>query len=149
VLYVADAIKGATSTPAPSKTTNKRVSLSSADLDYFARLVHAEAQGQPYEGQVAVAEVVLNRVDSKEFPNTVRAVIDEHYGSVPAFSPVDNGQINNPADASAKKAVQDAINGSNYSKGALFFYNPDLTAKDNWIRSRTVLFKIGDHAFCK
>lgn len=123
--------------------------LSAADLDLFARLVSAESEGQPYQGQVAVAAVVLNRVVSPDFPNTLRGVIYERYGAIPAFSPVDNGQINQAAVDSAKQAVQDALKGVDPSKGALFFYNPDYTSSKNWIRSLAVTVRIADHVFCK
>lgn len=125
------------------------VNLSSADLDLFQRLVNAESQGEPFVGQVAVANVVLNRVKSPEFPNTVRSVILQYYGAVPAFSPVDNGQIHQPANWSAKEAVGKALLGYDYSLGAQFFYNPDLTSADNWIRSRSVTTVIGNHVFAK
>lgn len=135
---------------APATVTPKlREQLSDADFDLFARLVYAESQEQPYEGQVAVAAVVLNRVALPDFPNTVRGVIYERYGSVPAFSPVDNGQINKPADETARKAVQEALAGRDPSKGAVFFYNPELTSQSNWIRSRTVTVRIADHVFAK
>ncbi len=123
--------------------------LGSADLDLFERLVTAESVGEPYEGQVAVAAVVLNRVKSPDFPNTVRSVILQHYGRIPAFSPVQDGQINQPSTASAREAVQAALKGYDHSWGALFFYNPDRTAPDNWIRSRPLTRRIGDHVFAR
>lgn len=132
----------------PTPTENA-VALSPADVDLFERLVSAESKGQPFEGQVAVANVVLNRVKSPDFPDTVREVITQYYGSVPAFSPVDNGQIDLPAVESAKEAVRVALAGYDYSNGAEFFYNPDLTSPDNWIRSREVTTGIGDHLFAK
>ncbi|MFC4766334.1 cell wall hydrolase [Effusibacillus consociatus] len=124
-------------------------SMNEADLDLFARLVNAEAKGEPYEGKVAVASVVLNRVKSPEFPNTIRGVILQYYGSIPAFSPVDNGEIHKPADDEARRAVQEALNGKDPTFDALYFYNPDLVSPTNWIRQRTVTVKIGDHVFAK
>jgi N-acetylmuramoyl-L-alanine amidase len=123
--------------------------LSAADLDLFERLVSAESIGEPFAGQVAVANVVLNRVKSPDFPNTVREVILQYYGSIPAFSPVDDGQIYRPAGAKAKEAVQVALKGYDYSLGALFFYNPTLTDPDNWIRSRPLTKVIGNHLFAR
>lgn len=123
------------------------VNLSPADLDLFERLVSAEAKGEPFEGQAAVASVVLNRVTSADFPATVRDVILDYSGSVPAFSPVDNGQINEPAVASAQEAVRVALQGYDYSLGAHYFYNPDLTGADNWIRTRSITTAIGGHVF--
>lgn len=124
-------------------------SLSSADLDLFERLVSAEAIGEPFAGQVAVANVVLNRVKSPDFPNTVRGVILQYYGSIPAFSPVEDGQINRPAGAMAKQAVQVALKGYDYSLGALVFYNPNLTDPYNWVRSRPLTKVIGNHVFAR
>ncbi|MDF2630040.1 MAG: hypothetical protein K0R39_3871 [Symbiobacteriaceae bacterium] len=123
--------------------------LSIADLDLFERLVTAESVGEPWAGQVAVANVVLNRVKSKDFPNTVRDVILQYYGTIPAFSPVQDGQINQQASASAKEAVQTALKGYDYSRGALFFYNPNKTSLTNWIRSRPLTTVIGNHAFAR
>lgn len=125
------------------------VTLSAADRDLFERLVSAEAKGESFTGQVAVANVVLNRVKSPDFPNTVRGVIMQYYGSVPAFSPVDNGEIYQPAVASAKEAVRTALLGYDYSLGAQFFYNPALTSADNWIRARTITTSIGNHLFAR
>lgn len=130
--------------PTPLRET---VNLSPADLDLFARLVSAEAKGEPFEGQAAVASVVLNRVASPDFPATVRDVILDYSGSVPAFSPVANGQIYQPAVASAQEAVRVALQGYDYSLGSLFFYNPDLTGADNWIRTRSITTAIGHHVF--
>lgn len=125
------------------------VTLSPEDLDLFQRLVSAEAKGEPFAGQVAVANVVLNRVKSPDFPHTVQSVIMQYYGSIPAFSPVANGQINLPAVASAKEAVRIALLGYDHSVGAQFFYNPALTSQTNWIRSRPLTRTIGNHAFAK
>jgi N-acetylmuramoyl-L-alanine amidase len=125
------------------------VSLSASDLDLFERLVSAESKGEPFEGQAAVAGVVMNRVVSKDFPNTVRDVILQYYGSVPAFSPVANGQIYQPAATSAKEAVRLALLGYDYSLGAQFFYNPAMTDANNWIRTRTVTTAIGHHLFAR
>jgi N-acetylmuramoyl-L-alanine amidase len=134
-----------------AKTSASKVSVSTEDKDLMARLVRAEADGEPYAGQVAVAVVVLNRVASSGFPNTVHGVIYETYsnGKIPAFSPVANGEINKPADADAKRAVNEAITYQPNTNGSLFFYNPKLTSKDNWIRSREITIVIGNHNFAK
>ncbi|GEN33303.1 cell wall hydrolase [Aneurinibacillus danicus] len=115
----------------------------------FARLLYTESKGQPFDGQVAMAVVVLNRVAIPDFPNTVCGVIYERYGSILAFSPVDNGQIGKPADETAKRAVRETMPGCDPNKGAVFFYNPELTSQSNWIRSHTVTVRIADHVFCK
>jgi N-acetylmuramoyl-L-alanine amidase len=123
--------------------TNSKVSSSEKDL--MARLVRAEAESEPYAGKVAVAYVILNRIDSTEFPNTVHDVI---YQSG-QFSPVSNGAINKSADAESIKAVNEAVN-ADRSKGAgsLFFYNPS-TATSRWLDSRPTTVVIGHHVFKK
>jgi len=114
----------------------------SSDHRLLAKCVYAEARGEPYKGQVAVAAVVLNRVASSSFPNTVSGVI---YQSG-AFSCVDNGSINNTPDASCIRAALDALNGWDPTGGCLYYYNP-RTAADKWIFSRTVQTVIGRHSF--
>ena len=120
-----------------------------SEKDLLARLVRAEAQGESYAGKVAIATVVLNRVDSSLFPNTVRDVIYEvSPGGVYAFSPVENGEINKPADYASKKAVVEALAFRGQGRGSLYFYNPDKT-DNKWIRSRQVTTVIGNHVFAK
>ena len=131
--------KSSSSAKAASSTSAKYVS---SDHRLLAKCVHAEARGEPYKGQVAVAAVVLNRVASSSFPNTVSGVI---YQSG-AFSCVDNGSINNTPDASCIRAALDALNGWDPTGGCLYYYNPK-TAADKWIFSRTVQTVIGRHSF--
>ena len=119
-------------------------SSSTSDLNLLARLVYAEARGESYTGQVAVASVVLNRVKSSSFPNTVAGVI---YQSG-AFSVVNDGQINLTPNKTAISAAQDALNGWDPSYGALYYFNPN-TATNSWIWSRPVTVVIGNHRFCK
>lgn len=126
-----------------SSTTNTTTN-SSSDLNLLARLVYAEARGEPYTGQVAVASVVLNRVKSSSFPNSVAGVI---YQSG-AFDVVSDGQINLAPNETAKKAAQDAINGWDPSYGAIYYFNPN-TATSKWIWSRPLTVVIGNHRFCK
>ena len=114
----------------------------SSDHRLLAKCVYAEARGEPYKGQVAVAAVVLNRVASSSFPNTVSGVI---YQSG-AFSCVDNGSINNTPDSSCIRAALDALNGWDPTGGCLYYYNPKAT-NDQWIRTRTVKTVIGNHQF--
>ena len=114
----------------------------SSDHRLLAKLVYAEARGEPYKGQVAVAAVVLNRVASSSFPNTVSGVI---YQSG-AFSCVNNGSINNTPDSSCIRAALDALNGWDPTGGCLYYYNPK-TAVDQWIFTRTVQTVIGNHSF--
>lgn len=122
--------------------------ISAADKDLMARLVRAEAVGEPYAGKVAVAVVVLNRVKSDQFPNTVREVIYQISNGHYAFTPVANGQINQPADYESKRAVNEAIALMGRGSGSLFFYNP-RTAQSQWIFSRPVTVRIGNHVFAR
>lgn len=114
------------------------------DIQLMANAVYGESRGEPYEGQVAVAAVILNRVQSVSFPNTVAGVIYEPG----AFTAVADGQINLTPNETAKKAVLDAINGWDPSGGALYYFNP-ATATSSWIWSRPQIKKIGKHIFCK
>lgn len=123
-------------------------SLSSRDKDLLARLVTAEAKGEPYAGKVAVATVVLNRVDNPNFPNSVRDVIYQIDNGYYAFSPVANGEINKPANAESKRAVQEALAFRGQGNGSLYFYNPK-TSTSKWIFSKQVTVKIGNHVFAK
>ena len=118
-------------------------SASSTDLNLLARVVYGEARGEPYTGQVAVAAVVLNRVRSSSFPNSVGGVV---YQSG-AFDCVSDGQINLTPNQSAYNAAKDALNGWDPTYGCLFYYNP-RTATSKWMLSRTVKLSIGNHAFC-
>lgn len=113
------------------------------DLYLLARLISAEARGEPYTGQVAVGAVVLNRIDHPSFPNSLSGVI---YQSG-AFSCLDDGQFDQPIAESAYRAAQDALNGWDPSNGAIYYYNPS-TATSKWIWSRPVIVTIGKHVFC-
>ncbi|HBR07415.1 MAG TPA: spore cortex-lytic enzyme, partial [Clostridiales bacterium] len=115
----------------------------SGNLDLLARLISAEARGEPYTGQVAVGAVVLNRVEHPSFPNTISGVI---YQSG-AFTCLTDGQWNQPVSSSAYNAARDAINGWDPSGGAIYYFNPS-TATSSWIWSRPLLLQIGSHNFC-
>ena len=116
---------------------------SSSQVDLLARLISAEARGEPYSGQVAVGAVVLNRVRHSSFPNSISGVI---YQSG-AFSCLDDGQFDEPIAESAYRAAQDALNGSDPSGGAIYYFNP-ATATSKWIWSRPLIVTIGKHRFC-
>ncbi len=122
------------------------VERNSGDLQLMARAVNGEARGEPYEGQVAVAAVILNRVKHSSFPNSVSGVIYQPG----AFTAVSDGQINVPiaSDSTVYKACRDAMNGWDPSGGAIYYFNPD-TATSSWIWSRTLIKQIGKHRFCK
>lgn len=118
-----------------------------AELDLFARLVHAESAGEPYAGQVAVAASVLHRLESPAYPNTLRGVIYQVTdGRYYQYSPVLDGRINLPADRTSFQAVYDALAGWDPSGGATGFYNPRKTS-NQWVRSRPVMTTIGRHVF--
>lgn len=127
-----------------SSTTSGSSSTNSNDVNLLARLVYGEARGEPYAGQVAVAAVVLNRVKSSSFPNTIAGVIYQKG----AFNVIDDGQINLSPNSTAKKAAQDALNGWDPSYGAIYYFNPN-TATNKWIWSRPMTVTIGKHRFCK
>ena len=116
----------------------------SSNLNLLARVIYGEARGEPYTGQVAVGAVILNRVKSSKFPNTISGVV---YQSG-AFDAVADGQVNLNPDSTAKKAAQDALNGWDPSYGAIYYFNPS-TATNKWIWSRPMTVTIGKHRFCK
>lgn len=118
-------------------------SSSNGDVYLLARLISAEARGEPYIGQVAVGAVVLNRIDHPSFPNSLSGVI---YQSG-AFSCLYDGQFNQPVSDSAYRAAREALAGSDPSGGAIYYFNP-ATATSGWIWSRPLLTVIGSHRFC-
>ncbi|UVI33632.1 spore cortex-lytic enzyme [Paenibacillus spongiae] len=120
----------------------KKVSVSKPELSKLARVIYGEARGESYKGQVAVGAVVMNRVQSSKFPNTLHGVIFEPS----AFTAVNDGQYWLIPDATAFQAAKDAVKGWDPTGNALFYYNPD-TATSDWSRSRTVSKKIGNHVF--
>lgn len=131
-------------TSSSSGTSSGSTSTNSNDVNLLAKLIYGESRGEPYSGQVAVGAVVLNRVKSSSFPNTIAGVI---YQSG-AFDVVRDGQINLTPDSTAKKAAQDALNGWDPSYGAIYYFNPS-TATNKWIWSRPMTVTIGRHRFCK
>ncbi|MFJ7928112.1 spore cortex-lytic enzyme [Peribacillus sp. NPDC096622] len=138
---------GTASGKAPPKTTtsaNLPGGYSQNDIQLMANAVYGEARGEPYTGQVAVAAVILNRVESAAFPNTISGVIFEPG----AFTAVADGQIWLTPNERAKEAVVDAINGWDPSGNAEYYFNPD-TATSKWIWSREQIKRIGKHIFCK
>jgi len=142
-----DGIAGTNTLNAMGITTNSSSgssSSNSSNVNLLARAIYGEARGESYTGQVAVGAVIMNRVRSSKFPNTIAGVI---YQSG-AFDAVSDGQINLEPDATAKKAAQDAINGWDPSYGAIYYFNPN-TATNDWIWSRPMTVTIGKHRFCK
>ena len=127
-----------------SSSSSNSSNVSSSNLNLLSRVVYGEARGESYTGQVAVAAVVLNRVKSSSFPNTISGVV---YQSG-AFDCVSDGQINLAPNETAKKAAQDALNGWDPTYGAIYYFNP-ATATNKWIWSRPMTVTIGKHRFCK
>lgn len=119
--------------------------LDNEDKEILARAIYAEARGEPYKGQIAVGAVILNRVKSSNFPDTVEKVVYQDG----QFSSVKDGQINLLPNETAFKAAQEALNGKDPSKGALFFYNPKTAKTIWWLGTRDKLTTIGNHVFAK
>ena len=118
-------------------------SMSSSEVDLLARVISAEARGEPYSGQVAVGAVILNRVEHPSFPSTISGVVYQPG----AFTCMVDGQFNEPVADSAVRAAQDALNGVDPSGGAIYYFNP-TTATSAWIWSRPLITIIGNHRFC-
>lgn len=126
-----------------AKTTTRGTVTRSNDVNTLAQAIHGEARGEPYIGQVAVAAVILNRVDNPKFPNTIAGVIYQPG----AFTAVTDGQMFLAPDESSAKAAKDALNGWDPSGGAIYYFNP-AKATSKWIWSRPVIKIIGKHYFC-
>lgn len=127
-----------------SSSSSSSTSANSSNTNLLARIIYGESRGEPYAGQVAVGAVVLNRVKSSKFPNTIAGVIYQ----TGAFDAVSDGQINKSPDSTAIKAAKDALNGWDPSYGAIYYFNPS-TATNKWIWSRPLTVVIGKHRFCK
>lgn len=124
---------------APSRGS---ISQASQDLDYLAHTIYGEARGEPYEGKVAIASVVLNRVESGKYGNSIREVIFQPG----AFTAASDGQYYLQPDDSCYEAATAALNGWDPTDGAFYFWNPNI-ATDDWVYSRTVIKAIGNHVF--
>ncbi|MFT8313330.1 MAG: spore cortex-lytic enzyme [Clostridium sp.] len=127
----------------PSQSDNAQYSSNSQDLMLLARLINGEARGEPYEGQVAVGAVVMNRTRDSRFPSTVAGVIYQPG----AFTATVDGQINANIEQSSINAARDALNGWDPSGGAIYYFNP-AKATSKWIWSRPLIKIIGEHRFC-
>ena len=114
-----------------------------ANISLLARIISAEARGEPYEGQVAVGAVVLNRIEHPSFPDTLSGVIFQKG----AFTAVTDGQFDKPVSDSAYSAARDALNGWDPTGGCIYYYNPKKTS-NKFIYSRPIMTVIGDHRFC-
>lgn len=129
---------------ASGSRAGSRIACTAAERELMAKVVYAEARGEPYAGKVAVAAVIINRVLNKDFPNTISGVIYQRN----AFSCIQDGQINLTPDSTARQAVRDALAGSDPSRGALYFYNPKISTSQ-WIFTRTTIITIGNHRFAR
>jgi N-acetylmuramoyl-L-alanine amidase len=139
----ADGIAGPATLAAMGISAAGAPSAQSGDANLLARLISAEARGEPYDGQVAVGAVVLNRMKHPSFPNTMSGVIYQ----TGAFTCIVDGQFDMPVAESSRKAARDALNGCDPSGGAIYYFNPK-TATSAWIWSRPALLDIGKHRFC-
>jgi N-acetylmuramoyl-L-alanine amidase len=124
--------------------TLKRVSLNRSEVDILAKVIYSEARGEPYVGQVAVGAVVLNRIQSDLFPNTIREVVFQDG----AFTAINDGQYWLQPNATAYLAALDALRGWDPTYNAMYYFNPE-TATSSWIRSRTQTVEIGNHIFAR
>ena len=139
----ADGIVGPATLKALGMSTGGGGSGQEASVELLARVISAEARGEPYSGQVAVGAVILNRVEHPSFPNTVAGVVYQPG----AFTCMVDGQIDQPVADSAYRAARDALNGADPSGGAIYYFNPS-TATSAWIWSRPLIKVIGSHRFC-
>lgn len=135
---------GTRTTASSPPRASQHLGLSEQDLKLMANAVHGEARGESHEGQVAVAAVILNRIKSESFPNSVSGVIFQPG----AFTAVADGQIWLTPNENSKRAVQDALNGWDPTGGCIYYFNPD-TATSKWIWTRPQVKRIGKHIFCK
>lgn len=140
-----DGIAGSKTLAALGISSAKSTAVSpSKDLNLLAHIIHGEARGEPYKGQVAVGAVTLNRVRDSRFPNTLAGVVYQPG----AYDAVRDGQINLDPDDTAYKAARDALNGWDPTYGCIYYYNP-ATATSKWIWSRPIIIRIGKHNFAK
>ena len=122
---------------------------SSTDLYWMSRIIHAEAEAEPYLGKVAVGNVILNRVSSSQFPDTVKGVIFDYYEGIPQFSPVAEGTIYNTPNEDSIKAAKEAFSGSKPVGASTYFFNPDKAAGSWIVKNKTYVTRIGNHVFYK
>ncbi|MDE6586301.1 MAG: spore cortex-lytic enzyme [Clostridia bacterium] len=137
-----DSVKALEGNKGGSSSSNQSSNYTNSDLYLLAKCIYAESRGEPYTGQVAVGAVILNRVNSSKFPNTISGVIYQRH----AFTAVSDGQINLEPDKTAMNAAQDAMNGWDPTYGCIYYYNPAV-ATSSWIFSRKTVTTIGKHIF--
>lgn len=137
------------SQPAATTTTDRNTTTAKQrdDIFWLARIIHAESEGEPYTGKVAAGSVVMNRVASNQFPNSIYDVIFEYYYNIPQFSPVEDGTIYNNPNADSLKAAEEAYWGAKPVGNALYFFNPQKAAGSWIVNNRKYITTIGTHAF--
>ncbi len=140
---------GASVATLASRGTSSGNSAMSTDLYWLSRIIHAESGAEPYRGKVAVGSVILNRVVSSEFPNTIKDVIFEYYKGIPQFSPVEDGTIYNTPSEESIQAAKDALKGVKPVGNSTYFFNPDKAAGKWIVNNKTYVTRIGDHVFYK
>lgn len=132
-----------------SRGTSSATSPYATNLYWLSRIIHAEAEAEPYTGKVAVGNVILNRVKSGLFPDTVKAVIFDDYEGIPQFSPVADGTVYNTPGTDSVNAAKDALNGVNYVGTSAYFFNPDKSEGTWIVEHKTYVKRIGNHVFYK
>ncbi len=130
-----------------SRGSITRDSQYSTDLYWLSRIIHAEAEAEPYKGKVAVGNVIMNRVASKDFPNTVKGVIFDYFQGIPQFSPVEEGTIYNTPSEDSIKAAKDTLNNVRPVGDATYFFNPDKAAGKWIVQNKAYVMRIGEHVF--
>lgn len=148
IVLIVKLAKSLLSESKPAENTgdkNPPMGYTESDLELLARLIYAESRGEPYEGQVAVGAVVMNRVKSSQFPNTIRGVIY----APGQFTCVTNGMINQKPNDTAFKAAREALEGKDPSKGALYFYNPRTARNMSFFSKLQTTVVIGNHVFAR
>ncbi|HWR61102.1 MAG TPA: cell wall hydrolase, partial [Clostridia bacterium] len=126
-------------------TASRGTTYTATDLYWLSRIINAEAEAEPYEGKLAVGNVIMNRVKSASFPNTVKGVIFEYYHNIPQFSPVADGTIYNAPNADSIKAAKAVFGGTNVVGSATYFFNPDKSEGTWIVKNKTFVKRIGNH----
>lgn len=134
---------------ATAAAASRGTSYTSTDLYWLSRIINAEAEAESYAGKVAVGNVIMNRVKSSAFPNTVKGVIFEYYKGIPQFSPVADGTVYNDPNGDSIKAAKAAFNGTSYVGNATYFFNPDKSEGTWIVKNKVYVKRIGNHVFYK
>lgn len=136
--------------PVASRSSQKKSPIpagySKDDLLWLARIIHAEAKGEPFKGKVAVGAVILNRVEDSTFPETIYEVIHDRPNGTYQFQPVANGKIKNKPDKESIEAAKLAMIGKDPTHGAMYFYNPKIS-RSQWMANLDTKTEIGNHVF--